>query len=178
MRKKLNSYETYLSKVLLEQNSKIMKMKIKDMLYFNINYKESRLCYLSILWRMSIATKRSFERFSIPEHEAKLRDLINKDDPGNPNEFGCIAIAPFINGSFEKGWAFDPHSAKMNGDDICFVVFGGILYTFFITFTNNQSTAEAFIQRENKWLITAVDIKDTILDKYIRNGQKIIKKSQ
>ena len=60
---KLSKYENYVGRILLKQYPRILKMKVRDIVHFSIDYKKSRLFYLSILWRMSIASHEYFQYF-------------------------------------------------------------------------------------------------------------------
>ena len=176
---KLSKYENYVGQILLKQYPKILKMKVRDKLHFSIDYKKSRLFYLSILWRMSIASHEYFQYFSIPRCNEKLRNLIFTNNPGNPNEFGCVVSAPLINGTFHADLFFDPHLSKISGDKVCWVVFGGLLYIFHLSFQHNDKRiAQAFIQRNNKWLIIISDARKVhFINRRLKSAQKILNKN-
>lgn len=174
----LSRYENYVGGIFANLYPKIKKMNVGEILNFSIDFKKSRLFYLSVLWRMSVATHKNFQNFAMPKHNEKLRSLILSEDPGNTTEFGCVVSIPLINGLFKIDWFLDPHNAKMRGDDICFVVFGGILYMFFITFNHNPKVySEAFIQKNNSWLITIQDARKVpFVDRAFRAGQQVLLK--
>lgn len=176
---KLSTYEKYVGQILLKQYPKILKKRIGDIVHFGIDYKKSRLFYLSILWRMSIATHKYFQKFSIAKYNETLRNLINTNNPGNPNEFGCVVSALLIDGSFKRDWFLDPQLSRLRGDSVCWVVFGGLLYIFFITFNHNPSViTQAFIQKNNSWLIAIDDARRLhFIDRRFRSAQKILNKN-
>lgn len=150
----LSKYENYVKGILTKEYPKISKMIPGQIHHFNIDYKKSRIFYLSVLWRMSITSHKYFQGISIPKHNEILRNLIQKENPGNPDEYGCIVSAPLIDGTFYTDWFLDPHLSKTQGDKVCWVVFGGLLYIFYLSFQHSDKRiSQAFIQRNNKWLI-------------------------
>jgi len=175
----LSKHEKYVGNILSNQYPSINKAKVGDTIKFDINYKQSRIFYLSILWRMSISSQKYFKNFSIPSCNEILRQLVLNEDPGNPNEFGCIISAPLVNGIFCQDLFFDPQLLKINGDDVCYVVFGGFSHIFMIPFNHNQNIiSQSFIQQNNKWLIFISDAqKEPFVNKRLKAAQKILNKN-
>ncbi len=51
------------------------------------DYAATKLCLLSILWRMSISTRPSFAEVQLGPFKSQIKDMILRKDPGDPTAF-------------------------------------------------------------------------------------------
>jgi hypothetical protein len=177
---RLNKYETYVSRAMRKLHVDFDALRVGDLLHFDMEYKRGKLFYLSVLWRMSVATTPFFKDFSLPGHNEILRNLILNEDPGVVESFGCSASIPLINGKFRQEWHLNPQTAKLGGDDVCCVVIGGICYIFYLSFNHNPKVyAKSFIQTNDRWLIANYDAKTMpLIDNAFKASLDVLKKQR
>lgn len=58
-----------------------------------VMYPEFKLFQVSLLWRASVASIEMFGNVSLGDHEERLREMIFSEDPGMPDEYGCLMMA-------------------------------------------------------------------------------------
>jgi len=87
----IGNRETYCSPVVKSiQDLRIAKNGDQ---YFvsNVDYANFKLFQLSLLWRASISSAQMFENVSLEKHhEEVIRKMILSQDPGKPNQYGCV----------------------------------------------------------------------------------------
>ncbi len=67
-----------------------------------------------------------------------------------------------------------PKSMKLLNSDVCIVIFGGLLYIFFINLNDESMKAKkGFIQKDGSWIVTIDNAEEiTFLDKVFREINK------
>lgn len=87
---KLNVWEKYFSKLLLEQIK--FTAKSSFVLASGIEYNKFKLFQMSIIWRAGISSMPEFSNISLGPHSEKLREMIFSENPGEPWEYGCFFV--------------------------------------------------------------------------------------
>ena len=87
---KLGQYEKYMKENFFDNPNIKAKQKGDHLIVSNLDYSKFKLFQLSILWRMSVAEKIGFEKFSLSKDEEIIRNMLIHDKPGNIDEYGCI----------------------------------------------------------------------------------------
>lgn len=176
---KLSGYETYVSgiykKITYNNNALLFSGGLN---FTNLDYKKFKNCYLSILWRMSISSIEFCKNFKLDGNdEETLRNFILKDNPGDVNEYGFLGIIPLIRKTFYPDLMLSPRSMKFLNSDVCIVIFGGLLYMFFINLNDESMKAKkGFIQKDGSWIVTIDNAEEFLfLDKVFREINKKIK---
>lgn len=156
----LSRYEEYVYDVIYNKKPNGVILKDNVFQFNNINYSYIRLCYLSILWRMSVSSLDFFKDVKLGPHESRIKDMIVHKNPGEPNQYGFLCIAPIINGKIYSGWISQPDKVRANGHSAYRIVIGGLLYVFFISRHNLPTTVtERFVQKAGCWIIDAKDAR-------------------
>lgn len=57
----------------------------------DLNYEKLKLLLLSIIWRASVATGRTFEGVSLGPHQEKIRKVLLNENPGPSNQYRIFA---------------------------------------------------------------------------------------
>lgn len=176
---KLSDYETNVSGVYKKiAHNVIIPLSYGKLPFTNLDYKKFKICYLSILWRMSISSIDFCKNFKLDnENEEKLRNFILNDNPGDVNEYGFLGIIPLIGKTFYPDIMLSPTIMKFLNSDVCIVIVGGLLYMFFINLNNESIKATGgFIQKDGSWIVTIDNAEEFIfLDKVLRDLNKKIK---
>lgn len=133
--KQFSKYEKYAAEHLL--NAPLPEVKnISDLVFtlHGLNYASLKLFLLSILWRSSIAKGDFFRGINLGPHEARLRQMLDSEDPGEPDEYGCV-ITPFLpEPNLEVSQILSqPISTRGDGHNGCLFSFRGFAFNFYIS---------------------------------------------
>ncbi|MDP2788722.1 MAG: hypothetical protein Q8O46_01540, partial [bacterium] len=111
---KIGKYEKYVSEFIY--GGKCKGILQGNAIYLKgLDYKKVRICYLSILWRMSIASCNVFRSVSLGVHEQGIKNIILSDNPGQSEKYGFMCFAPLINGKFYSDLILQPVRGKIGG---------------------------------------------------------------
>jgi hypothetical protein len=79
------NWDEYAGKLLLQK----VDMNTTQRYYIvqDYDYPSLKLFFLSVLWRMSVSTRPSFERVRLGPHEAQIHDMLLRKDPGPSETF-------------------------------------------------------------------------------------------
>lgn len=91
----INEYETYFSNIVKKLEHRklnvVEKVNVNNVKYIEISpvdYTNTKLFFLSILWRASISTLNEFSRIKLrTENEEEIRKMILNRDPGEENYY-------------------------------------------------------------------------------------------
>jgi hypothetical protein len=92
----------------------------------NLDYANTKLFLLSILWRMSVSSLPQCEAVALGEKEEFVRRMLIRSDPGGSRQFPICAIILLINGHMDERWLCTPFTSTRY--DVYALVIGGILY--------------------------------------------------
>ena len=156
---KLSQNEKYVSEFIYGEKQCKSILRGNRIYIQGLDYKKVRLCYLSILWRMSIASSNMFKNVSLgSKHEERLRNLILNDDPGLSNQYGFWCCAPQIDGIFHSDLILPPIRSRVEGHITYWIVIGGFLYIFFVSSQSiHPDIVKYFIQDNGEWIIKKKD---------------------
>lgn len=159
--RQFNRYETYIKEALfdgkhIEGNNDGERVNLSG-----LDYTKTRLFYLSLLWRMSITSQPMYKEVSLGVHEEKIRLMLEKEEPGNPDDYGVLIAAPKI----DKQFFIDVHRQvehkRLNGHHLYIAVLTGLLYIFTINRkTMPKNIRSGFLQEDGTWMILLTEVKD------------------
>ncbi len=125
-----------------------------------LDYGRVRLYYLSILWRMSISTLDMYKEVSLGPHEETIREMLLASDPGKPDQYGVVCIAPVIDGQMFDDWILQPTYAIVQSHRVYRIVIGGLLYLFFVSSHSvPRELKDAFVSETGDWVIVTRDVR-------------------
>ena len=158
---RLKVHEDYVRKFLYGGAGFYAEKIGNNYLFSGLKYVPVRLCYLSILWRMSISRLSTFNAVSLGPHEENLRTLIINDDPGRVGQYGFLSIIPFLDGELIPDLILQPGRIKCDGHIIYRMVIGGLLFMFMVSSHRVAPEIEqAFIQPDGTWLMHGTEVKN------------------
>lgn len=158
----LGRLEKYIKEVIYDGKHVTHKRLANQLILHGLDYKNVRLYYLSLLWRMSVSKQRMFRDVDLGvRHEEKLRRMILDENPGEPQEYGFYCIALLINGKAFPDFIREPEWIRLQGHRYYRIVIGGLLYLF----TTNEKaitkeTYGALIQKKGDWIIVIEEVKN------------------
>jgi len=157
----LGARETHVSQLLehgLESQSAIDG---NDLRLRKLDYTQIRLFYLSLLWRMSMSSLQFFSEVALGPHQEPIRKMIIEANPGEPDEYGVLCIAPVFESEHLGVWTIRPDSVKQFGRTIYRCLIGGLLYCFFVGKGKVPLTiSDRFIQKDGSWVILRKRIEE------------------
>jgi hypothetical protein len=99
-----------------------------------LDYHRFKLFHMSILWRAGVASRAEFREVNLGQHESRLRELILRDDPGDPNEyavFGYVLASPKDNAVYQA-LVMEPVSVELYDVPGFQFVFGGCAWHYLL----------------------------------------------
>lgn len=99
-----------------------------------LDYPRLKLFLLSLLWRVGVAKGAFFRCVDLGPHEEIMRRMLDKEDPGEPDEYGCL-VAPFLPEPEidVRQLLSQPFSTRTEGHNGCLLTFRGFAFQFFIS---------------------------------------------
>ena len=95
-----------------------------------IDWIKFRLLMLSILWRASISSRKTFSKISLGEHEERIRVMIKNQDPGDflsYQIFGALLLFPGTK-RVMKDFIIPPFMDHFDGAPVSISMFGGCIW--------------------------------------------------
>lgn len=117
-----------------------------------VDYKKFKLFLLSILWRASISSLEFFSEVSLGRHEEILRKMILAGDSGSSVKYGIVPFALVDGHRIETGIVMQPSREKMFGQVGYRFIFGGFLWTYFVSRISAPDSVKPFLPLEDNTL--------------------------
>jgi hypothetical protein len=129
-------WETYVARVWLHPSDQKRPRHLvpgTHVVVTGLDYRRFKLFMMSTLWRMSVATDPVFSAVRLGNRVEDLRSLLLESEPGDVDAFAFAGCALFDSdtGAWKDEIFIGPHHAKVNGQSVYTVVFGGVRWVFF-----------------------------------------------
>jgi len=139
---KLSIFEQYAKKVMFDevQNPR----RYNDALIFpNTDYRKFKLFLLSLIFRADAASERpGFKEIDLGPHSEKIRKMILDEDPGLPNEYGCMLVSdPEVPLEFEE-LIIAPDPIRIDGFRV-YRLFLNRMFLFYFVSNHNEKIPQA-----------------------------------
>ena len=123
-----------------------------------LSYLSVRLCFLSVLWRMGIASHQAWRGVRLGPHEDRLRSMIHAEDPGSPTEYGFFCVIPLFDGEHLPDFLLGPDQVRFEGGRFYRAILGGLVVMFFVSKTPMPAKCQEFaITLDGQWVIPKID---------------------
>lgn len=132
------------------------------------DYAKTKLFLLSILWRTHVARHSLFQIKLGETHEKRLRDMLLTNNPGVPEEYGCVITTPYIDlGESKKEQVRPPVSVSPEnvpcGDGLSLVRMqvDGIFFQFFVgdlEVTQRTDVRHLYLQQDGTMVVGIEDL--------------------
>lgn len=136
----------------------------------NVDYANFKLFQLSLLWRASISSAQMFGNISLEKHhEEIIRKMLLSQDPGKPNQYGCVMFV-LDNVSQIHKIIWSPVKDTIDGF-ICYrFLTGRIFWYFFLSEAYPKNVGNFFIKSEGTLhLIKAPWSEETVIKRLAGN---------
>lgn len=146
----INNYEKYINGLMYYDQPSEVYQDNKIAIVKNINYRKMKLFQLSILWRASISTLKSFNEVKLGPHQEKIRMMILNQNPGGYLDYGCMIMAVFIDTKkLADGLLVSPDVIKYDSYRIFRFIFGGMMWLYFVSSHNERFRFSNFFLQED-----------------------------
>jgi hypothetical protein len=168
--KRLNKYETYVSKIFNGQVSVEPRKDGRLVHLSGVMYKEFKLLGMSILWRAGISQLPMFSKVQLGPHQEKIRQMIYEDNPGTFDQYGFI-LSPISSKKYKTdALIFQPTPSRLEGSRCYRFVFGGIIWGFVVS-SNGVSNLikDSFLNEKGEIRMLPADMESV---PFIMGGMK------
>ncbi len=133
-----------------------------------LQYKELKLFLLSLVWRASVSSDPFFRCVNLGPHEERVRKMLNEENPGAPDEYGCAVFQLEDDELLDfRHMVFEPFQLRIGHQHFTLVCFRGYVFLFLISAPlSNEPFAKAWVTREGNL---------TILERNVRIFQPLCK---
>ncbi len=126
-------HERYVSRLMFGDLAPPPQPDGATVVFRGVDYNALRLFQLSILWRAGVSKLDFFKHVSLGDaHEARLRDWLLRDVPGEPWQYGCMMLALFHEGKIVRDLIDQPIRGQVQGLTSYRFIFGGLAWLFFV----------------------------------------------
>ena len=148
--------------------------------YLNLNYENTKLFFLSILWKAHLSVNSFFEDVDLGKiYSERIRKMILSNDAGNDDEFEVVLITVATDGTRPTKSIIEPRKLRLDGNTCYIFHIHEIMYHFNVTEYNKESlyTKGAGIRKNGIMDIGIVDndIAREYFDSFV--GKTLLMKS-
>jgi hypothetical protein len=130
---KLNKWETYAAHVLFG-GAHIHLEKLQDAIIVrDVDYTKFKLFQLSIIWRAGATGIQQFSNVNLGPHEEKLRSMIEKNDAGEPTDYGCLIILTPSYFDLTSKMILLAQETRFDGHRCYLFLMAGFTWVFFVS---------------------------------------------
>ena len=132
--KVIGPWEDYFEKKVLAPSDHVQKCGAGRLEIRNLDYPKVKLFLLSLLWRMSVTSRREFSSVKLDtEDEERIRQRLINEDPGPPHHFACLLLTnPNFATAISKSF-LAPSLRKTQGKEVIMFGIGPFLWSFFLS---------------------------------------------
>lgn len=130
---KFSVHERYARGVLLGGTEIVVRHRGEYLELSGLDYKKFKLFQLSILWRAGVAKHPMFSRVKLGPHEQKLRQMLNEDNPGRPDQYCCVVIGLRSEEEIQMGFIDQPTRLRIDGHTVYRFIFAGFMWVYFVS---------------------------------------------
>jgi hypothetical protein len=127
---KLGGYEKYAAEVMTGRLGHRFRRDGSRLLTGGIDYDRFKLFQMSILLRASISSLEFFRFVSLAPREEILRTMLVDEQPGRPDQFGCVVVCATDKGSDISDTFFNPEPFRWSGHRMTKLFFAGAVWLF------------------------------------------------
>ena len=98
-----------------------------------VDYAALKLFLLSLLWRMGVSQLHYFHEVELGPHEVRLREMLLRDDPGEPHEYACQMCIIEADGRLITDYQSQPQKSRHEGRTFYRFYSTGIRFDFCVS---------------------------------------------
>jgi hypothetical protein len=156
--RKRNKFETYFS--LLINNNEFYKPYSKYMVY-NLDYAKIKLFVMWNIYAYHVSSLKYYKEFDI--YLDDLKDMLNKNDPGDISEYGFLLWYVIDEGSNVKKFILLPNAKPVNNQIVMdFIVCGLIFRCLIPGGCAEESLRSHFLQKDGSIFIEKIKLRKAL----------------
>lgn len=101
--------------------------------FLNLSYTNTKLFFLSILWRSSVSTHETFKHVDLGPHEEPLRQMLLNGDAGTCQQFGVMVLTLHFDKQHFRDLIVEPTYMRIDGRRCYRFVFMGFIVLIFVS---------------------------------------------
>ena len=127
-------WESYFETEVLAPSDHVQECRADRFEIRNLNYTKVKLFLLSLLWRMSVTSRREFSNVKLnAEDEERIRQRLIDEDPGSPQHYACLLVTnPQFATAIARSFLV-PSLRWTEGKEVIMFGIGPFLWSFFLT---------------------------------------------
>lgn len=154
-------FEGYAAQVFYGKGAPSTRVEGSMLILQGLEYDKMKLFLLSLLWRFGVTKLRVFRGALLGAHTDTLRQMLLRQDPGDPLDYPCLLTAVMWQGKHIGDFIVPPCLAKMDGHHIWSFVVAGIVMTFFVSSHKpNDLPGEAFLTKGGSLVVMRKEITE------------------
>ena len=130
---KLSIWENYASKFFKTTLPQPLNDELKSIRVQGVDYRRFKLFLLSVLWRASVSSHPFFEHVELGPHEERIRAMLANEDPGRPEDYGCVIFSLQFRGKNLRDFFVEPMPARVDNHKCYRFVFAGFVFVYFVS---------------------------------------------
>jgi hypothetical protein len=141
-----------------------------------VDYTKFKLLQMSILWRAAVAQSGFFRSVQLGPHEDKLRQMIFREDPGEPHQYGCM-LAALFQGNRPFQIVAKPETLRSAGHGHYRFFFGGYLWHYVVSSHSSRfEFSNLFLQPDGRLVFLKMDYHE--VPELAEGARQLIKRSR
>ncbi len=157
----IGRYEKYAAQKLFQEKVLIQNRPDRHGVWTGLDYPLFKLFQMSILWRMGISKHPFYCRVELGEHQEVIRRMLKSEDPGEPWQYGCVAILLEHHRKPLLGLFSQPLEDKKFGHPCCSYAISGMKWVHFTaTLSPDEKFGNLMLQRDGTWVLFRGEISE------------------
>ena len=143
----IGNWETYSSPIIKSIQHLNIAQNGDQYIIQNVKYADFKLFQLSLLWRASVASVKMFENIDIGEHEEVIRNMLLSNNPGAPEQYGCMMFV-LDDTKYLQKTIWSPVEDTIDGFTVYRFLTGRIFWYFFLLEAYPKDALNFFLSPE------------------------------
>jgi hypothetical protein len=139
-----------------------------------VDYARLKLFLLSLVWRMGVSTLHFFHEVDLGPHEERLRLMLLKAAPGEPNEYPCQLCLVEAQGSLITDVQIQPRKIRKSGKTFYLLFSAGVEFVFCVSNRGVHPTVlECYCVKRQPyfvWMVDSIDKHPGLIQQIVKLG--------
>ena len=159
---KFGTWERYAREQFIGQRSPFQCAGDPGFVWQGLEYAPMKLFFLSILWRMGVASHQFYAHVQLGRHEKHLRRMLLEENPMESWRYGCVVGHLQFGDKTLRGLFSQPQMSSIrDGLNSVRFVMDGFVYFFYLSNVRPENKEiECFLQTSGSWAVPFKQAKD------------------
>lgn len=159
---KFATWEGYARQKFYGTPSPFQGVKAPGFVWQGLDYAQMKLFFLSVLWRMGIASHQFYGHVQLGRHEKHLRRMLLAEDPMESWRYGCSVGYLHYGRKTLDAMFTQPQKFTTEGDLNCvrFVMAGFVYFMYLNNVRPSSDVVSSFLQPSGNWVVPIMQAKE------------------